>query len=47
MLDRLGWTGWRVDVRDDLGRGPCGRALACNGDGSQSIEGSLLRKSTT
>ncbi len=42
MLDRLGWTGWRVDVRDDLGKGPCGSALAMNGDGSRSIEGTLL-----
>jgi len=42
VLDRLGWTGWRVEVRDDLGEGPCGSALGYNGDGSQSIEGSLL-----
>ena len=41
MLDRLGWTGWRVDVREDLGRGPCGSALAMGGDGSRSIEGAL------
>jgi hypothetical protein len=41
-LDRLGWTGWRVEVRDDLGSGPCGSALGYNGDGSRSIEGSLL-----
>jgi hypothetical protein len=42
LLERLGWTGWRVEVRDDLGEGPCGSALAMNGDGSRSIEGSLL-----
>jgi hypothetical protein len=42
VLDRLGWTGWRVKVRDDLGSGPCGSALGYNGDGSRSIEGSLL-----
>jgi hypothetical protein len=42
VLDRLGWTGWTVEVRDDLGRGPCGAALAMNGDGSRSIEGTLL-----
>jgi len=41
-LDRLGWAGWRVDVRDDLGRGPCGSALGYDGDGSRTIEGSLL-----
>jgi hypothetical protein len=42
VLDRLGWAGWRVLVRDDLGKGPCGSALGYNGDGSRSIEGSLL-----
>jgi hypothetical protein len=42
VLDRLGWTGWRVEVRNDLGRGPCGSALGYNGDGSRSIEGSML-----
>ena len=42
VLDRLGWTGWRVRVRDDLGSGPCGTALGYGGDGSRSIEGSLL-----
>ena len=42
VLDRLGWTGWSVQVRDDLGSGPCGSALGYNGDGSSSIEGSLL-----
>ncbi len=41
-LDRLGWAGWRVQVRDDLGDGPCGAALALDGDGSRSIEGALL-----
>ena len=40
VLDRLGWTGWRVEVRDDLGNGPCGSALGYGGDGSRSIEGS-------
>jgi hypothetical protein len=44
VLDRLGWTGWRVDVREDLGRGPCGSALAMNGDGSRSIEGALSQE---
>ncbi len=43
VLDRLGWTGWRVEVRDDLGRGPCGSALAMGGDGSRSIDGSLAQ----
>ena len=42
VLDRLGWTGWRVEIRDDLGSGPCGSALGYGGDGSRSIEGSLL-----
>jgi len=42
VLDRLGWTGWRVKVRDDLGSGPCGSALGYNGDGSRSIEGTML-----
>jgi hypothetical protein len=40
-LDRLGWTGWRVEVRSDLGEGPCGSALMMNGDGSRSIEGAI------
>jgi hypothetical protein len=42
VLDRLGWAGWRIEVRDDLGSGPCGTALGYNGDGSRSIEGSML-----
>ena len=42
VLDRLGWTGWRAVVRHDLGSGPCGTALGYSGDGSRSIEGSLL-----
>jgi hypothetical protein len=42
VLDRLRWTGWRVEIRDDLGSGPCGTALGYGGDGSRSIEGSLL-----
>jgi hypothetical protein len=42
VLDRLGWAGWSAEVRDDLGEGPCGAALAMNGDGSRSIEGTLL-----
>lgn len=42
VLDRRGWAGWSVDVRDDLDEGPCGSALAMNGDGSRSIEGTLL-----
>jgi hypothetical protein len=42
VLDRLGWTGWRVLVRDDLGNGPCGSALGYNGDGSRSIEGTMI-----
>jgi len=42
VLDRLGWTGWRAKVRDDLGRGPCGSALGYNGDGSRSIEGTMI-----
>jgi hypothetical protein len=44
VLDRLGWTGWRVQVRHDLGRGPCGSTLAMNGDGSRSIEGALSQE---
>jgi hypothetical protein len=44
VLDRLGWTGWRVDVRGNLDRGPCGSALAFAGDGSESIEGSLTEE---
>jgi hypothetical protein len=42
VLDRLGWAGWRARVRDDLGRGPCGSALGYNGDGSRSIEGTMI-----
>ena len=42
VLDRLGWAGWRAHVRDDLGRGPCGSALGYNGDGSRSIEGTMI-----
>jgi hypothetical protein len=41
-LDRLDWSGWRVEVREDLGEGPCGSALAMGGDGSRSIEGTLI-----
>jgi hypothetical protein len=44
VLDRLGWVGWRVDVREDLGNGPCGSALAQGGDGSRSIEGALTEE---
>jgi len=42
VLDRTGWAGWRAKVRDDLGRGPCGSALGYNGDGSRSIEGTMI-----
>ena len=42
VLDRLGWAGWRAKVRDDLGKGPCGSALGYNGDGSRSIEGTMI-----
>ena len=44
VLDRLRWTGWRVDVREDLGEGPCGSALGYGGDGSRAIEGSLTEQ---
>jgi hypothetical protein len=42
VLDRTGWAGWRAKVRHDLGKGPCGAALGYNGDGSRTIEGTMI-----
>lgn len=42
LLDRSpGWFGWRVWLRSDLDRGPCGAVTMPGGDGSRTIEGAL------
>jgi hypothetical protein len=41
LLDRSGWTGWRTQLRPDLGQGPCGSVSGLGGDGRRSIAGAL------
>ena len=41
LLGRLGWTGWRTEIREDVSQGPCAAVSSLGGDGTRSIEGAL------
>jgi hypothetical protein len=41
LLERMGWTGWRTWLRDDIDTGPCGSVSGYGGDGRRTIAGAL------